>query len=262
MARIGENTPPNEGTGYHHSNEYQVESRPQERRNEDERKERRNEDEYEKRRNEDEHEDRGHGAPHTRCSTLELLAAGAAIVLTIVGLTCNLTLLMCAIATIAIGVALFAHGAAVAACWNETVRRAAPGHRHEFATGVGCEMLGGLAGGLLGVFALANCEAFVLIPIALIVFGGAILLGAHAQTSIAAVQLQIGRLTIQAVEVTRSAMVLAGVGAVVLGICGLIHLAHPLTLSLIALLIVGSALVLVGCSLSARFGRILHHHEA
>jgi len=235
MARTVENAPgPNEEILYH-SNENQAEFRPQERRNEDEREAR---------------------VTTSRSSSLELLAAGAAIVLAIFGLTCTLTLLMSAIATIAIGAALFAHGAAVAACWHETVRRAGRGHRLELATGVGSEMLGGAAGILLGLLALANCQSLVLIPVASIVFGGAILLGAHAQTNIAAVEIQLGRLTVQAVEVTSSAIVLAGVGAVVLGVLGLINVAPPLTLALVAMLTVGGALLLVGGTLSARFARI------
>jgi len=240
MSRIGENTP--EDTLYR-SNEYQVESRNQERRTKPER------------------EERVTTAAFIGSSTLELLAAGAAIVLAIVGLTGSLVLLMSATATIAVGVALFAHGAVVAARFHATLRRIAPGHEHRAEVGVGAEILGGAAAVALGILALANCQSFVLIPIASIVIGGSILLGARVQTNIAALEVQIGRFTFQAVEVTRSALVLAGAGAVVLGILALINVAPALCLSLVAMLTVAGALLLVGGTLTARFARILHHEH-
>ncbi len=241
MARIGENTPVPPEDILYHSNEYQVESRPQEGRAAAE------------------HEERVTIGVLTGSSSLELLAAGAAIVLAIVGLTGTLALCMCAIATIAIGVALFAHGATVAVRLNDTLRRVAPGtaHRVEVASSVGSEVLGGVAGIVLGVLALANIQPLILLPVAAIVFGGAILLGAPAQPDIAGVAFErddrVSRLTVQAVEVTSGALVLAGVGALVLGILGLLCVAPPLTLSLVAMLTLGSALLLVGGALATRF---------
>ena len=246
MARVSENTPMSQEDVLYHSSDYPGDSKLQERRNVVER------------------EERVTFAALTGGSSLELVAGGAAIVLAIVGLTGTLVPLMSAIATVAIGGALFAHGATVAARWNDTVRRVAAGQgqRVEIAGGVGSEVLGGAAGIALGILALANIAPLVLMPVAAIVFGGAILLGSPAQSDLAGIAFdrdpRVGRHTLQAVEAGSGAMVLAGVGAVVMGVLALINVGPPLTLSLVAMLAVGGAMLLVGGALAARFGRTLH----
>lgn len=61
-------------------------------------------------------------------SSLELLGGACAVVLSIIGLAGYLPIFMTAISTIAIGAALFAHGAAVTARWTGTMRRVAGDH--------------------------------------------------------------------------------------------------------------------------------------
>ena len=154
MARITEDTPMSQEDVLYHSSDYPGDLKQPERRNASQR------------------EERVTLAALTGGSSVELVAGGAAIVLAIVGLTGTLSFLMTAIATIAIGGALFAHGATVAARWNDTVRRLAggEGQRVEVASGVGSEVLGGAAGIALGILALANVAPLVLTPIAAIVF--------------------------------------------------------------------------------------------
>lgn len=196
-------------------------------------------------------------------SSVELVAGGAAVVLAIIGLTGNFMFHMSGIATIAIGGALLAHGAAVAARWNDTVRRAVPrqADRGEVAGGVGSEMLGGAAGIALGILALADVAPLVLLPVAAIVFGGALLLGSPVQPDLARIapdrDPRVGRITYQAVEATSGAMALCGVGSVVLGILALIHVGPVLRLTLVAMLAIGGALLLVGGALATRFARTL-----
>jgi hypothetical protein len=114
---------------------------------------------------------------------------------------------------------------------------------------------------VLGILALADVIPFVLLAVALIVVGGAILLGAPAQPELARLapdrDRRIGRITYEAVEASTGAMVLAGAGSVVLGILALIHVGPPLTLVLVGMLVVGGALVLGGSALTARFARRL-----
>ena len=88
------------------------------------------------------------------------------------------------------------------------------------------------------------------------------MLGSPAQPELADIAVdrdaRVGRHTYQAVEATSGAMALAGVGAVVMGILALINVAPPLMLGLVAMLVVGGALLLVGGALVTRFARMLH----
>jgi hypothetical protein len=170
---------------------------------------------------------------------------------------------MAAIATIVIGGALATHGAAVAARWAETVRQFSDrSERLEMGGGVGSELFGGACGIVLGILALANVMPFVLLAVATIVFGGAILLGAPAQPELARLapdrDRRMGKFTYEAVEASTGAMTLAGVGAIVLGILALIHVGPTLILVMVSVLAVGGALLLTGGSLTARFARRLH----
>lgn len=211
-----------------------------------------------------EHEEKVTAAAVTGGSTLELIGGGAAVVLTIIGLAGFLPFYMTSIATIAIGGALLAHGAAVAARWNETMRQVASDRRHrvEVSSGVGSEMLGGAAAVALGIIALAGVMPFVLLAVAAIVLGGSIVLGAPAHTDLARMASEgdrLGKLTYEAVEGSSGAMVLAGVGAIVLGILALINVGPPFTLVMVSILAIGAAVFLGGSALTARFARRLQH---
>ena len=210
------------------------------------------------------HEEKVTTATLTGGSTLELLGGAAAVILAIIGLSGYLPLYMTAIATIAIGGALLAHGASVTARWTDTMRQAAADgvERVELAGGIGSELFGGACGIALGILALANVMPLVLPAVAAIVFGGAILLGAPAQPELARVasdrDRKIGRITYQAVEASTGTMVLVGVAAIVLGILALVSGGPALTLVMVAMLGVGGALLLTGGALTARFARHLH----
>jgi hypothetical protein len=209
------------------------------------------------------HEDRVSSAALTGSSSVELIGGGAAVVLAIIGLAGYLPLYMTSIAAIAIGAALLAHGAAVTARWANTIQRAAAdrSERTEIASGVGSELLGGGAAIALGTLALAGVIPLVLLPVAAIVMGGTILLGAPAQPPIARLapdrDRRMAQLTHEAIEGASGAMVLAGLGAIVLGILALIRIGPVYTLVQVALLAVGGALVVGGSALTARFVRRL-----
>src|SRR5690349_12323672 len=59
----------------------------------------------------------------TAGTSVEVLAGATAIVLSIIGLAGYLPIPMAAIATIAIGVGLFAEGGTIAARWNDVINR-------------------------------------------------------------------------------------------------------------------------------------------
>jgi hypothetical protein len=196
-------------------------------------------------------------------SSLELIGGGAAAVLAIIGLAGTLPFYMTTIATILVGGALLAHGAAVTARRSDTMRRAVDDRAEqiEIGGGAGSEFLGGAAAIVLGILALAGVMPLVLLPVAMIVIGGTILLGAPAQPEIARLapdrDRRMSRITHEAVESTSGGMVLAGLGAIVLGILALVGVGPAPTLVQVALLAVGVALLLGGSALTARFGRRL-----
>ncbi|HEX3474602.1 MAG TPA: hypothetical protein VHT91_06145 [Kofleriaceae bacterium] len=195
-------------------------------------------------------------------SSLELIGGGAAAVLAIIGLAGTLPFYMTTIATIVVGGALLAHGAAVTARRTDTMRSAEDrAERIEIGGGAGSEFLGGAGAIVLGILALAGVMPGVLLPVAMIVVGATILLGAPAQPEIARLapdrDRRMSRITHEAVEGASGGMVLAGLGAIVLGILALIGVGPVSTLVQVSLLAVGVALLLSGSALTARFGRRL-----
>jgi hypothetical protein len=143
---------------------------------------------------------------------------------------------MTAIATIAAGAGLFFHGAAAASRWKRT---------NESSAGVGVEGLGGAGGIVLGILSLIGIVPMVLLPVAAIVLGAAVLLSGPVEPVL-----------------DRSAAgidVLCGAGAAVLGILALLHIGSVLTMTMIAMLAVGAGLLLSGGVLAARFGRRYRH---
>jgi hypothetical protein len=195
---------------------------------------------------------------------LEVIGGGAAVVLAIIGLAGYLPMYMTAIATIAIGGGLLAHGAAAAARWNDTMQRAAAdrNERVGVTSGLGAEVFGGAGAIALGILALAGVIPMTLLAVSAIVVGGAILIGAPAQPDIARLasdpNRRFDRVSYEAVEGTSGAMALAGVGAAVLGILALLGVGPVLTLVLVSMLAVGGAMFLGGSALTARFARTLH----
>lgn len=215
------------------------------------------------------HEPKISAAALARGPSLELIAGAAAVVLVIVGLAGYLPFYMTSIAAIAIGGALLAHGAAVTARRADTTRRAA-GDRTEprpepidLGGSAGGEFLGGAAAIVLGILALAGALPGVLLPVAAIVVGGTILLGAPAQPDVAPIAPERdprrSRLTADTAERSSGGVVLAGLAAIVLGILALVGVGPVLILVEVALLAVGVALLVGGGAMIARFGRRLQH---
>ncbi len=160
----------------------------------------------------------------------EALFAAVTIVLAILGLAGVASAYLDTIAVIALGVAFL--------CERWTVARGVdqgtlPGLRREH--GLVAESVAGWAGIVLGILSLLRLVPTVLVPIAVIVFGAGMALGAGVGS--------------------RSGRVLVGCAAVVLGILALIGI-DPRTLALVGLLGVGAALLLSGPVVAWRG----HHH--
>ena len=211
---------------------------------------------------------RGPGPGHERDKTLRVITGGsiaeafagaAAVVLAIIALAGTLPVILAAIATIAVGVALLAQGSSVAAKWSHVAREfraQRPDERLELVGGLGAEVLGGTAGIVLGVLAILGLAPLVLLPIALLAFGGSLLLGSGVTIELGSgvgpgAYDRYAHLVREASMGASGAQALAGVGAVVLGILALIG-TLPETLTLVGLLAVGTAVLFSGSAVSSR----------
>jgi hypothetical protein len=193
-------------------------------------------------------------------SASEAVAGIVAIVLTILGLAHVSPTFLMAVATIAVGVAMIFRGGMVATEYASLV--AEPGETRPAAADLGgsaawsLELLVGAAGIVLGILALLQVSSMDLIAIAVIAFGGALVLGSGS-----AAQLNLMRLTMVGLgeEAQRMAagilsgsvaiQAVAGLTAVVLGILALAGMGS-VALILIALLTLGSFILVNGSALT------------
>lgn len=197
-------------------------------------------------------------------SITEALAGLAAAALAIIALAGILPGYLAAIATIAVGVALLAQGGAVAARWSRLVAET-PGYqwdpRTELGSGMSAEILGGAAGIVLGILALVGIAPYILIPVALLAFGGAMLVGSGATADLGMMRgvdasSRLERATREVTVAASGTQMLIGIAAIVLGILALIGI-DPLTLSLVGLLATGASILFSGSAVSSRMLGIL-----
>lgn len=191
-------------------------------------------------------------------STLETIGGFTALVVSVIGFN-YLPFTMASIATIAVGVALFSQGTAIMARWHEALKRLEGSRveRRELVSGVSTEMFGGLVGIVLGILALVGVSPLILLPVASIVFGGALLLGGAAQPDLVYLAPErnpkLARVTYSAMQTSGGVMILVGIAAAVLGILGVMGVGPILTLALVSLMAIGAALLFAGGALTARF---------
>jgi hypothetical protein len=191
-------------------------------------------------------------------SSIEAVGGLVAVLLAVIGIATSEFFTMGGAATIVIGVSLFVQGGAIASRWRSELRRldGLRYDRNELITGISTEVFGGLVGVVLGVLVLAGVMPAVLLPVAAIVFGGALLLGGAAQPELSNLAAPPKRPTVQdAVEASGGIMVLVGVAAAVLGILALLGVGPAMTLALIAMLCIGGSLLFAGGALATRFMR-------
>jgi hypothetical protein len=187
--------------------------------------------------------------------SVEGVTGAAAVVLAILALAGVYPVYLAPIATIAIGAAVLIKGGAVTA--RSPYLRDEAG---EFTMpvdvngGMSTELAAGAAGIALGVLALIGIAPAVLLMVAVIVFGGALLMGGGETFRLA----QFGQRYFVAEETTRiaaesagGAETLIGLAAIVLGILALTGV-QPTTLTLVGLLIIGIAQLACGLALGAR----------
>ncbi|MBI5012483.1 MAG: hypothetical protein HZC06_07010 [Methylocystis sp.] len=200
---------------------------------------------------------------------IDAIGGVATIVLVICGLVGIAPPMMVAIATIVFGVALLIQGGAMLSEYTQVVFPG--GVRASSVEQMGGNSLAlvflvGAGGIVLGVLSLLGISAPVLSPVAVIGFGTALLLSSNAvwrlyvlRRASAQMETAVGQSQYVGAEMLASEMAsgsagiqaLAGLAAIVLGILALAGNTADLTLNLVALLALGSTIVLTGSTLSA-----------
>lgn len=217
-------------------------------------------------------------------SVVEALGGALAMALAILGLLSILPHAMAYIATIAIGGAFLLEGGAVAS----RAKRLFPGENVKsregasVVSGLGVEFIAGIAGIALGILALMDVVPMTLIPAAVITFGVALLI---SSTTVNRINQHLGfgghrayehepyvpatgattpgthadrpvRTAHGIVNLAAGTQVLVGLAAIALGVLALLDYA-PLTLSLVALLVIGASVLLTGGALGGKVGALM-----
>jgi len=213
------------------------------------------------------HEDRKTLKFLTAGSSGEAVAGAAAVVLAILGLVGVLPLYMVSIAAICIGAAMFQEGTAIASQFKELeehINGSDEKTKVALGGGMGFQVLGGIAGIVLGILALVGVAPGVLISVAAIAMGGALLLGAGATERLDRLQTQWSvrhhrpQWMHDSILGASGLQVLAGLGAVTLGIIALSGVA-PMVLDLVAMLTIGGSVLLAGSAIAGELGVELKH---
>ena len=192
-------------------------------------------------------------------SMLESLGAFAVIILAIVGLAGVDANSMAAITTIIVGAFFLFEGGSLTTGYRRVLSEA-QSEKAMTEGGVTSEFMAGVAGIVLGILGLFGIYPLILLPAAVIVFGAALLL-----TGVTASRLQWllgypGRPNpehldeaLHEVASLSGSYFFVGVGAIVLGILGVIGLSS-VVLTLVGLLSLGVAGLFSGASFTGRPG--------
>jgi hypothetical protein len=204
-------------------------------------------------------------------SMLEAIGGAGAVVLSILGLAQVLPVYLAAVAVIAVGGALVCEGAAIAARYNRLMEETTHGALGvtEVGGGMSVEFLGGGAGVVLGILSLLGVAPQFLLPISAIVLGGTLVLGSASMPTLNSIHVACGstthpmarELVREAVLGTTGTQAIVGLGAVVLGIIGLVGFDARM-LTLVAMLSMGGAILLSGSALTARMVTVFSRARA
>jgi hypothetical protein len=189
----------------------------------------------------------------------EGLAGAAAIVLSILGLVGVYPDLMAAVATIAFGVALLIGGGAISSRVRTLMEESTRSNfdMAEVGGGLTAEFLAGIAGVVLGVLALFGILPQLLLAIAVIVFGGALVVSSSTTQELNYIaasryENETARMVArEAVGAAGSLQLLFGIGAIIMGILALVDQPQAI-FTLIGLLTVGTAGLFSGTAITGR----------
>jgi hypothetical protein len=184
---------------------------------------------------------------------IDALAGLAVVALAILGLAGLAPQWLASVAMIAVGVALVSLGMATVARYAGVATE--PGAGTELGGGVGVELLGGVVAIVLGLLALLDVSRLNVLGAAIIVVGGALLLGGSVlrRLDVATVSTARGQRAMrEAILATAAVQALVGISGVALGILALTTATNPEVLILVALLAYGGAILLSSVGVTGR----------
>jgi len=175
-------------------------------------------------------------------------------------------LILTAVATLCIAVMLLFEGAAVAPEFKHLLAFLEGGtlDKSELGSGLTMEMLAGVTGIVLGILALLMVAPYTLLSVAIIVYGGGLLLGSGIIARLNAIK--IGKsgaddtLSVLAEESAKAGaafQALIGLAVAILGILAVQGI-YTLTLILVAMIAIGGISVLTSSALGGRIYSLLH----
>jgi hypothetical protein len=171
------------------------------------------------------------------------LGGEIAVALAVLSLVGVVPWILVPVAALVVGVALLFGGGVVAALFEERLERIrASADARAVVGGMALEGLCGAAGVTLGILALAEILPAILLPLAVIALGGALLLGSGA--------LYFMHPQDEPMIAFSGTQMLAGVGAVVLGVLALVGV-PTLALCAVGVLVLGAGLMVGGSGLLA-----------
>lgn len=202
----------------------------------------------------------------TGISLGESIGGLAVLVLAIIGLAGIYPTFLTGICAIVLGAALLLEGSAMMARFSQATQHDIAG-AEEFegglAGGTTAELLGGVAGIVLGILALLNIFPWVLLPVSALVFGATLILGAGSggrtlshRFGGAGFQGQ-QRVIQEMAHASCSAKLLVGLSALILGVLAVTGIATA-NLTLVAFLCLGAAVCLSGMAVSTKMMSFLH----
>lgn len=205
-------------------------------------------------------------------TAVEAALGTGAVVLTILALANVYPFLLASIATIAVGAAFLIQGMAISADFNMVMSEATRNQRDaiSLAGDLSAEFMGGIAGIVLGILSLINVSPTTLLPIAAIVFGSTLFLGAGTTANLSRMQIEgepemsenMQYLAGRAIKASAGAQILVGLGSITLGIIAVISITvNPLLLSLVAVLSVGAIEFTKGSLLSAKMMSLFNNRN-
>jgi hypothetical protein len=191
-------------------------------------------------------------------------AAGiAAIVLAVIALAGISATALASIVTIVIGVGLMVQAFNSAAERSKAIPAslASSAQSAELGGEVMVDLIAGLTGVVLGVLALVGINSAHLIPAALIIFGGALLLSGAIEMMPRTVPIantsggQVQIASYQGSAATGGLEIMVGIAAIVLGILSLIFMASWV-LVLVGFIAIGAAMLMVSATFSGAVTRL------
>lgn len=198
----------------------------------------------------------------------ESMGGVAVIALAIIALAGVLRPVLTDIAGIVFGAAFIIEGAAVAARHSAVMDQTVDSRMDqlEMGGGVSVELVAGIAAITLGILSLVGVVAGVLMPALVITGGAGLILSAGAVQRLNDMRseaLGVGHtermVARTAVSSAAAGQVLAGLGAVTLGILALVGVGDAQILTTVGMLVLGAAITLSGTALSGKMLNLFRH---